>query len=131
MNNMKDSINATREGFERSFASGEFYNKQTQDEKHLRDILDFLPIKAGMKILDLGTGSGYLAFPIAIENPGATIVGLDIVEKTLEENQKNADNKGIKNLKFVPYDGITFPFEDSEFDMVISRYALHHFPDIN
>ena len=28
------------------------------------------------------------------------------------------------------YDGIDFPFEDQSFDLVVTRYALHHFPDI-
>ena len=32
-----DSIEATRIGFEKSFKEGDFYNRQTQDEKHLRD----------------------------------------------------------------------------------------------
>ena len=36
----------------------------------------------------------------------------------------------IRNISFISYNGIDFPFVDSEFDMVISRYALHHFPDI-
>ena len=58
--NIEESIKATKEGFEASFAQGTFYNKQTQDFEHLQAILDFLPIKPGMKILDLGTGSGYL-----------------------------------------------------------------------
>ena len=29
------SINATREEFEESFSSGDFYDKQTQDSEHL------------------------------------------------------------------------------------------------
>ena len=40
---IKESIIATKKGFEESFAAGEFYNKQTQDEQHLNAILDFLP----------------------------------------------------------------------------------------
>ena len=31
---IQESINATKEGFEESFSSGEFYNKQTQDIEH-------------------------------------------------------------------------------------------------
>ena len=30
-----------------------------------------------MRILDLGTGSGYLSFPIAKNNPGCEVIGLD------------------------------------------------------
>ena len=33
------SIEAARTGFEARFEESDFYNKQTQDEKHLQDIL--------------------------------------------------------------------------------------------
>lgn len=127
---IENSIMATKQGFEHSFSSGDFYNKQTQDEHHLKNILDFLPLKADMKIIDLGTGSGYLSFPIAQKYPNVSIIGLDIVEKALEVNRSVAKEKNIRNISFISYNGIDFPFADSEFDMVISRYALHHFPDI-
>lgn len=130
MTNIESSIMATKQGFERSFSSGSFYNKQTQDEHHLKKILGFLPIKADMKILDLGTGSGYLSFPIARKHPDISIIGLDIVEKALEVNRFKAKEENNRNISFITYDGIDFPSSDREFDMVISRYALHHFPDI-
>lgn len=130
MLNIEKSIMATKQGFEHSFSAGDFYNKQTQDERHLKNIVDFLPLRADMKILDLGTGSGYLSFPIAKKYPNISITGLDIVEKALEVNRLKANDEDIKNISFISYNGIDFPFDDSEFDMVISRYALHHFPDI-
>ena len=128
--NIKESIDDTRKGFEESFAAGNFYNRQTQDSEHLEKILGFLNITEGMKILDLGTGSGYLSFPIAKNNPGCDVIGLDIVNAALEANRTRADSEGIKNLSFVSYDGIDFPFEAKFFDLVVTRYALHHFPDI-
>ena len=127
---IENSIMATKQGFENSFSSADFYNKQTQDEHHLKKIFDFLQIKADMKILDLGTGSGYLSFPIAKKHSDISIIGLDIVEKALEVNRFKAKEENVRNISFITYDGIDFPFSDSEFDMVISRYALHHFPDI-
>ncbi len=128
--NIKESINDTRKGFEESFATGDFYNRQTQDSDHLKRILEFVNINEGMKILDLGTGSGYLSFPIAKNNPGCDVIGLDIVNAALEANRTRADVDGIKNLSFVSYDGIDFPFEAKSFDLVVTRYSLHHFPDI-
>lgn len=130
MRNIENSIMSTRQGFENSFSTGDFYNKQTQDEQHLKKILEFLPFKADMKILDLGVGSGYLSFPIAKKYPDISIVGLDIVEKALKVNRAKANEENIRNISFITYNGIDFPFVDNEFDMVISRYALHHFPDI-
>lgn len=128
MGNM--SIEATKAGFEASFAEADYYNKQTQDEKHLKDILATITVKPGMKILDLGCGSGYLTFPIAQMNESAYVFGLDIVADTLERNESRAQEMDVNNLKFVSYDGITFPFEDHFFDLVVTRYALHHFPKI-
>lgn len=128
--NIENSIIATKREFENSFAIGDFYNKQTQDEQYLESILAFLPLTNGMKILDLGIGSGYLSFTIAQKFPAVTIIGLDIVEKALVANRIRAMKENIKNIGFVTYDGCDFPFEDNEFDMVVTRYALHHFPDI-
>ena len=127
---MKSSIDATRKGFEVSFASGDFYDRQTQDTAHLIRILSFINIEDGMKLLDLGTGSGYLSFPIAKNHPGCDVAGLDIVSTALEANRTRARKEGIPNLSFVCYDGIDFPFEAGVFDLVVTRYALHHFPDI-
>ena len=127
---MDEQIRAVKQGFEQSFASGDFYNRQTQDEQHLQQILALLPLRRGMRILDLGTGTGYLAFPIAEMHPDLTVTGLDIVEKALDGNRQKAAQMQLSNLRFVTYDGTRFPFADGSFDLVISRYALHHFPDI-
>ena len=129
--NYKASIEQTKQGFEESFRVGAYYNKQTRDDMHLELILGYIQVESGMRILDLGTGSGYLAFPFADKYKQVEVVGLDIVEKTLEENQRKAELTGINNLRFVSYDGMDFPFDDNSFDIVITRYALHHFPAIN
>lgn len=128
---VKDSINATKKGFEKSFSEGVLYNTQTQDEKHIETILNMCNISKNSTVLDLGTGSGYLAFNMAKKYRDSNFTGLDIVEKTLEDNRKSASDNGINNIEFVSYDGITFPFEDDKFDFVTTRYALHHFPDIS
>ena len=125
-----DSIQAARSSFEASFSEGSFYNRQTQDQAHLDAILAVLPLRSGMQVLDLGTGSGYLAFALSAQHPELTVTGLDIAEKTLEQNRIRAEAEHLHNLSFVPGNGITLPFPDAAFDLVITRYALHHFPDI-
>ena len=102
------SIEAARAGFEARFEEADFYNKQTQDEKHLKDILATINVRPGMKILDLGCGSGYLTFPIAERNEKAYVAGLDIVTDTLERNTQKAQETNLKNVDFISYDGITF-----------------------
>ena len=126
----KSSIEDTRKGFEESFASGDFYNRQTQDVEHLERILEFINVRDGMRILDLGCGSGYLTFPIAERNQRCEVIGLDIVSEAIDVDCSRAREAGLDNLSFVSYDGIDFPFEAGAFDLAVTRYALHHFPDI-
>ena len=125
-----ESIRETKESFEQRFAEQKYYDRQTQDAVHLQRILEMLPLRRGMRILDLGTGSGYLAFALAQMHPDISVTGLDIVEKTLTVNRERAEREQLSNLRFVCYDGMRFPFEGGSFDLVISRYALHHFPEI-
>ena len=77
---IRENINDTRKGFEELFAAGDFYNRQTQDSEHLEKITEFVKIVEGMRVLDLGTGSGYLSFPLAKDNPGCEIIGLEIMD---------------------------------------------------
>ena len=125
------SIEETIIGFEKSFKEKNYYNKQTQDNNHLNKIIECLNIKDNMKILDLGTGSGYLAFNIAKKYNNVTIIGLDIVKETLERNKEKAKDNNLCNVSFISYDGIELPFDNKTFDMVITRYALHHFPNLD
>jgi ubiquinone/menaquinone biosynthesis C-methylase UbiE len=129
--NSRRSIKKTIAGFEESFFDGSYYNRQTRDADHLNMILEKLDIKSGQKILDLGTGSGYLAFALSGRHKDCGITGLDIVKKTMKKNTIKAGELGLTNLEFIGYDGAAFPFEDNLFDIVVTRYALHHFPDIN
>lgn len=126
--NQRESIEKTKQGFEESFKADSYYNKQTRDENHLELILKSIKVEPGMRILDLGTGTGYLSFAFAKSYKQAEVFGLDIVEKTLEENRKRAESEGLSNMHFVNYEGMDFPFNDASFDIVITRYALHHFP---
>ena len=43
--NIRASIEDTRKGFEESFASEDFYNRQTQDAEHLERILAFINVR--------------------------------------------------------------------------------------
>lgn len=128
--NAQESIEATKRGFEASFGEGKLYDRQTQDEKHLNQIIEALHILPNSRILDLGTGTGYVSMEIARRYPEAHVIGLDIVEEALKSIRAKASDENLDNIEFVSYDGSHFPFEQETFDVIVTRYALHHFPDI-
>lgn len=129
MNN-NNNLEKTRQEFEKSFGEERFYIKQTADENHLDLLLGLIAPQEREVIVDLGTGAGYIAFPLAEKNPECQIIGLDILIDTLVDNDNKAKEKSIHNLKFLTYDGKSLPFEDSTVDTIVTRYALHHFTDL-
>lgn len=127
----QEIIEKARKGFDEDFAKKNYMDKRTGDDEHLNKILNRLNIASKSRILDLGTGSGYLAFPIAKISNDSEVIGLDIAIKTLAQNREKTSLMELPNLSFVDYDGINLPFENNVFDYVVTRYALHHFPNIN
>ncbi|SEW00473.1 class I SAM-dependent methyltransferase [[Clostridium] fimetarium] len=127
---IKDSIQLTKNGFETSFLESKFYEKQTVDDNHLNLLMNMIDAQKSDVILDLGTGTGYIAFPLAKKYSDSTIIGLDIVTETLKINAEKASKDNLDNLKFASYEGINFPYKDNSVDTIITRYALHHFPDL-
>jgi ubiquinone/menaquinone biosynthesis C-methylase UbiE len=127
----QEIIEKVRKGFDEDFSKKNYMEKRTGDNQHLNKILSYLNISPKSKILDLGTGNGYLAFSIAKISKDSEVIGLDIAVKTLTQNREKASQMELTNLNFLDYNGINFPFEHNMFDYVVTRYALHHFPNIH
>ena len=52
------------------------------------------------KMLDVGCGSGYTTLCLALANPGAEIVAIDISPKSIEVAQQRLQHHGLSNVKF-------------------------------
>lgn len=100
-----------------------------KDDKHLSVLLGLVDNRGYNRILDIGTGTGYLAFPLAERFPEASVCGIDIAENIVMKNNETVREKGISNLEFEAFDGLKYPFPDESFDLIVTRYAFHHFPN--
>ncbi len=79
-----------------------------------------------MKVLDVGSGNGYVLSKYASE--GAEVFGVDLTETGIELCQKRFNYLGL-NGDFRVADAQNLPFEDNTFDCVCSMGVLHHVPD--
>ncbi len=79
------------------------------------------------RILDVGTGPGYLPLEIALRAPGLTIDGVDLSHGMVAIARKNTAKHGVDDrVSFHRADAAELPFEDNSFDLVISTLSFHH-----
>ena len=100
-------------------------HSQRVAERALDRIRD-LPLQAGWRYLDVGTGNGAAPLLIAQRLP-LDVVGLDVDPAQIQ--LANAQAADIENLRFVAHDATDLPFEDASFDVVSSYKMTHHIPD--
>lgn len=80
----------------------------------------------GKKVLDVGSGNGYVLSKYATE--GAEVFGIDITEAGIDLCLKRFEYMGL-NGNFQVADAQAIPFPDDTFDCVCSMGVLHHVPD--
>lgn len=88
------------------------------------------PIPAGMRLLDVGCGTGRIPIEFARTYPGMHITGIDLAHSMIELGQKHLDQIGLRGqvlLRLV--DAKQIPFADQSFDSVVSNSIVHHIPD--
>jgi SAM-dependent methyltransferase len=84
-------------------------------------------VEAGMKVLDVAAGTGNAAIPAA--ERGAEVVASDLTPELLDAGRRVAEAKGVE-LEWATADAENLPFEDGQFDVVMSSigamFAPHH-----
>jgi ubiquinone/menaquinone biosynthesis C-methylase UbiE len=80
--------------------------------------------KPGARILDLGCGSGLVS--IRLHDLGFKVVSCDISQGMRDEL---AEERGARDFELRRGSGFDIPAADGEFDMVVSRMFIQHFPD--
>ena len=101
----------------------------TFDEDHATENLnswrltleELIGKKGDGSVLDVGTGTGFLANMIA--ELGYQSTGIDFAEGMLELGRENAKKRGTA-VDFVIGDGEQLPFADNSFDVVVNSRVL-------
>ncbi len=78
------------------------------------------------RILDLGTGPGYLPIEIVKRAVKVKITGIDLSRRLIQMARQNAQKAGFDDrLDFFVGDSASLRFDDASFDMVLSTGMLH------
>ena len=71
----------------------------------------------GARVLDVGSGDGWLARLLMNERPDLAITGIDVLVRDQT------------HISVAPFDGVTIPYADGSFDAVLFVDVLHHTTD--
>jgi len=118
-----------------SNAVGRFMDKavwnMTQEEvlEYQSEAFSAIPSDFSGKLLEVPVGTGVLSMPVFKTLSNADITCLDYSEKMMDSAKQRAKEMQIKNITFLQGDVGKLPFENEEFDAIVSLNGFHAFPD--
>ena len=98
-------------------------------------VIQHSAIQTGMKILEIGCGSGaYTTFVARVVGNKGNVYALDIqpeMLQQLENKLSKPENRNITNIKLIESSAYSLPFDDNSLDLVYMITVLGEIPDQN
>lgn len=91
------------------------------------EAINKLSLQKDQVVLDLGSGTGDIAFEIKARFPDVIVVASDFTEPMLRLGQRKKDGEKVN---WVIADAMHLPFADECVDGIISGYLLRNVPDL-
>ncbi len=79
------------------------------------------------RAIDLGAGAGHAT--LALAPHVAHVDAVDPTPEMLAVAARLAAERGVANVAFVEARADALPFADATFDVAVSRFSIHHWPD--
>ncbi len=115
----------TRREFSKQAASFERPGSVFRDREILDWIGQHVPVSGTDIVLDVAGGTGGLGRYLAERASFGVVV--DLTHEMLEAGSAVARQEGMRNVVFAEGDATRLPFAAEQFDLVVSRFAFHHF----
>jgi ubiquinone/menaquinone biosynthesis C-methylase UbiE len=97
------------------------------DANALRMIVEAAQAGQGDTVLDVACGGGIIvcAFAPVVKH----VTGIDMTPAMLDRARQHAAEKGVANVSWDQGDVGSLPYPDGAFDIVVTRFSMHHFLD--
>jgi ubiquinone/menaquinone biosynthesis C-methylase UbiE len=95
--------------------------------RHYDALVAQAELSDGLRVLEIGCGTGNVTTRAKRAAPGADVVGTDPDPLAIARSQRKAE--GLAGIRFQRAYSQQLPFADGEFDRVLSSMMLHHLDD--
>jgi ubiquinone/menaquinone biosynthesis C-methylase UbiE len=93
-----------------------------------RFMLDHVPLRKAMRILDVGCGTGFPLFELAHRLDSLSrLTGIDPWKAAVERANWKKNLYGLPNVNILCADAAKIPYNDKEFDLVVSNLGINNF----
>ena len=123
---MSDHLKRVTEEFARqaeTFSASPAINDKQLTER----FQDAMGAAASGEVLDVACGPGIVV--AALADRAQRVTGFDATAEMLKKARERCAKAGHENVRFEEGNAEAMPFEDSSFDGVVTRLAIHHFAE--
>jgi ubiquinone/menaquinone biosynthesis C-methylase UbiE len=96
---------------------------------HNRVLFEACGIVDHDRVIDIGCGTGQTTREAAHIATNGNVIGIDIMERSIERARACAASEGLQNVRFEHGDAQVHEFLPRSFDLVMSRYGTMFFAD--
>jgi SAM-dependent methyltransferase len=122
---MTPEMEALKTKLKATWISGDFQKIAESFAGGAAEFVERLNLKPGMRVLDVGCGTGNQSIPAA--RTGASVTGIDIAPNLLEQAREWAVNESF-DIQFDEGDAENLPYRDASFDVALTMFGAMFAP---
>jgi arsenite methyltransferase len=93
-------------------------------------LFQHLTLRPHLAILDLACGTGFPLFELAqVYGPSCQVTGVDLWKQAIERARAKQQVYRFPNVQIVEADAAHLPFQEHEFDLIVSHLGINNFTD--
>ena len=93
-------------------------------------LFQHLTLRPRLAILDLACGTGFPLFELAqVYGPSCQVTGIDLWKEAVERARTKQQVYRFPNVQILEADAAHLPFQEHEFDLIVSNLGVNNFAD--
>ncbi len=93
-------------------------------------LLDRVPVRSGLTILDVGAGTGFLTIELAERcGPGTQVIAVDPWKTAMDRLRRKIEQRGLRNIRLLEQDASAIELPAASVDVIVSNLGINNFED--